>query len=135
VYQQSKLAMLIFAEELQRRSDAGGWGLLSLAAHPGIAATELVANGPGNNSLLAIAMNICKAFVLQPGDAGAWPTILAAVDTATSPGAYYGPQGFGEFRGPPGPAKIMPRALDKATGTKLWDVAETLTGADFKPAP
>jgi NAD(P)-dependent dehydrogenase (short-subunit alcohol dehydrogenase family) len=44
-YQQSKLAMLIFAQELQRRADAGGWGLLSLAAHPGIAATELVANG------------------------------------------------------------------------------------------
>jgi len=135
VYQQSKLAMLIFAEELQRRSDAGGWGLLSLAAHPGIAATELVANGPGNNSLMAIGMNIAKAFVLQPGDAGAWPTILAAVDTAAQPGAYYGPAGMGEFRGPPTLAKIMPRALDKVTGAKLWDVAETLTGAEFKPAP
>jgi len=135
VYQQSKLAMLIFAEELQRRSDAGGWGLLSLAAHPGIAATELVANGPGNKSLLAIGMNLAKAFVLQPGDAGAWPSILAAVDAAAKPGAYYGPQGFGEFRGPPGPAKIMPSALDKVTGAKLWQVAEALTGADFKPAP
>ncbi len=135
VYQQSKLAMLIFAEELQRRSDAGGWGLLSLAAHPGIAATELVANGPGNKSLLAIAMNIGKAFVLQPGDAGAWPTILAAVDAAAQPGAYYGPAGFGEFRGPPTLAKIKPQALDKATGARLWDVAEQLTGAEFKPAP
>jgi NAD(P)-dependent dehydrogenase (short-subunit alcohol dehydrogenase family) len=135
VYQQSKLAMLVFAEELQRRSDAGGWGLLSLAAHPGIAETELVANGPGNSSLLAIAMNIGKAFVLQPGYAGAWPTILAAVDESAKPGAYYGPQGMGEFRGPPGPAKIMPKALDKAAGIKLWDVAEALTGADFKPAP
>jgi NAD(P)-dependent dehydrogenase (short-subunit alcohol dehydrogenase family) len=134
-YQQSKLAMLIFAEELQRRSDAGGWGLLSLAAHPGVAATELVANGPGNKSLMAIGMNLAKVFVLQPGDAGAWPSILAAVDPAAKPGAYYGPQGFGEFRGPPGPAKIMPRALDEATGAKLWQVAEALTGAEFKPAP
>lgn len=135
VYQQSKLAMLIFAEELQRRSDAGGWGLLSLAAHPGIAATELVANGPGNKSLMAIGMNLAKAFVLQPGDAGAWPTILAAVDAAAQPGAYYGPAGLGEFRGPPTLAKIMPRALDTVTGAKLWDVAEQLTGAEFKPAP
>jgi NAD(P)-dependent dehydrogenase (short-subunit alcohol dehydrogenase family) len=134
-YQQSKLAMLVFAEELARRAEAGGWGVLSLAAHPGIAATELVANGPGNNSLLAIGMNLAKAFVLQPGDAGAWPTILAAVDAAAKPGAYYGPVGFGEFRGPPGLAKIMPRALDKETGTKLWEVAEALTGEKFKPAP
>jgi NAD(P)-dependent dehydrogenase (short-subunit alcohol dehydrogenase family) len=135
VYQQSKLAMLMFAEELQRRSDAGGWGLLSLAAHPGIAATELVPNGPGSNSLMAIGMNLAKAFVLQPGDAGAWPTILAATDGAAQPGAYYGPSGLGEFRGPPTLAKIMPRALDKATGARLWDVAETLTGASFKPVP
>jgi NAD(P)-dependent dehydrogenase (short-subunit alcohol dehydrogenase family) len=135
VYQQSKLAMLIFAEELQRRSDAGGWGLLSLAAHPGIAATELVANGPGNKSLMAIGMNLAKAFVLQSADAGAWPVILAAVDAAAQPGAYYGPAGMGEFRGPPTLAKIMPRALDKTTGARLWDVAAKLTGAEFKAAP
>jgi NAD(P)-dependent dehydrogenase (short-subunit alcohol dehydrogenase family) len=135
VYQQSKLAMLIFAEELQRRSDAGGWGLLSVAAHPGIAATELVNNGPGSKSLMAIGMNIAKAFVVQPGDAGAWPTIMAATDVAALPGAYYGPAGLGEFRGLPTLAKIMPRALDKVTGARLWDVAEGLTGADFKPAP
>lgn len=134
-YQQSKLAMLVFAEELQRRSDAGGWGLLSLAAHPGIAETELVANGPGNKSLMAMALNLGKLFVTQPGDAGAWPTILAAVDTAVKPGAYYGPAGFMEFRGPPTLAKIEPKALDKATGARLWEVAEALTGAEFKPAP
>ena len=134
-YQQSKLAMLVFAEELQRRSDAGGWGLLSLAAHPGIAATELVANGPGNKSLMAIGMNLAKTFVVQPGEAGAWPAILAAVDEAAGPGAYYGPVGLGEFRGPPGAAKIMPQALDKETGAKLWEMAEVMTKASFKPAP
>ena len=45
-YGQSKLAMLMFAFELQRRSDAAGWGLMSNAAHPGYARTELIANGP-----------------------------------------------------------------------------------------
>ncbi|MGP8025643.1 MAG: oxidoreductase [Acidocella sp.] len=133
-YQQSKLAMLIFAQELQRRSDAGGWGLLSLAAHPGIAATELVANGPGNKSLMAVLMNLGKAFVVQPGDAGAWPLILAATDPAAKPGAYYGPVGIGEFRGRPGLAKTMPQALDAQTGARLWQVAEALTGGVFTPA-
>lgn len=135
VYQQSKLAMLVFAEELQRRSTAGGWGVLSLAAHPGIAATELVANGPGNKSMMAVLMNLGKAFVLQSGDAGAWPTILAATDAQAKPGAYYGPQGFMEFRGPPGPGKIEPKALDAVAGAKLWEAAEALTGAALKPSP
>lgn len=132
-YRQSKLAMLIFAQELQRRSDAGGWGLLSVAAHPGIAATEIVANGPGNKSVLAVLMNIGKAFVVQPGDAGAWPLIMAATDVAARPSAYYGPLGFGEFRGPPGPAKAEAKALDAGTGAVLWRLAEELTGASFTP--
>ncbi len=132
-YRQSKLAMLIFAQELQRRSTAGGWGLRSVAAHPGIAATEIVANGPGNKSALAVLMNIGKAFVVQPGEAGAWPLILAATDKAAQPGAYYGPLGFGEFRGPPGPAKAEDKALDAATGAMLWRVAEELTGASLTP--
>jgi NAD(P)-dependent dehydrogenase (short-subunit alcohol dehydrogenase family) len=46
-YNQSKLAMLMFALELQRRSDAGGWNLMSNAAHPGWARTDLITNGPG----------------------------------------------------------------------------------------
>ncbi|MFM0208346.1 SDR family NAD(P)-dependent oxidoreductase [Paraburkholderia sediminicola] len=33
-YAQSKLAMLLFSTEPQRRSDANGWGLVSNAAHP-----------------------------------------------------------------------------------------------------
>jgi NAD(P)-dependent dehydrogenase (short-subunit alcohol dehydrogenase family) len=45
-YGQSKLATLMFALELQRRSDAAGWNLTSNAAHPGFARTGLFASGP-----------------------------------------------------------------------------------------
>ncbi len=48
-YGHSKLAMLVFALELQRRSDAGGWGLLGIAAHPGWARTDIIANGPAGD--------------------------------------------------------------------------------------
>lgn len=54
-YTQSKLAMLIFAIELQRRSDANGWGLMSNAAHPGFARTDLITKGPGNSGWMALA--------------------------------------------------------------------------------
>ena len=134
-YRQSKLAMLIFAQELARRSVQGGWGILSLAAHPGIAATELVANGPGQKSLIARLQKLAAPFIQQPGDAGAWPLILAGIDPGAAQGGYYGPQGWQECRGRPGPGKIEPKALDTETGKRLWDIAEQLTGVALKPGP
>lgn len=133
-YRQSKLAMLIFAQELARRSAKNGWGILSLAAHPGIAQTELVANGPGRNSMIAILQKLAAPFIQQPGDAGAWPQILAAVDPAAKQGDYYGPQGWLEMRGLPGLGKSEPKALDAQSGARLWSVAEQLCGVELKPA-
>jgi NAD(P)-dependent dehydrogenase (short-subunit alcohol dehydrogenase family) len=61
-YSQSKLAMLIFALELQRRSDTAGWGVMSNAAHPGYARTDLMANGPGANGLLWQINNVLRSL-------------------------------------------------------------------------
>ncbi|HVE21121.1 MAG TPA: oxidoreductase [Acidocella sp.] len=131
VYEQSKLAMLMFALELQRRSDAGGWGITSLAAHPGIAATEIVANGPGQRSLMGRLWPVFGRFVTHSSAAGALPTLLAATAPTVTPGGYYGPIGFKEFRGPPSAAKIAPRARDTVVAKALWEQAERLTGQAF----
>src|SRR5665213_90470 len=64
-YSQSKLANLMFALELQRRSDAGGWGLMSNAAHPGYARTELIPNGPGPNALSTKIGKIIQPLMSQ----------------------------------------------------------------------
>lgn len=133
-YRQSKLAMLIFAQELARHAARKQWKLFSLAAHPGIAATELVANGPGQNSLIAFLQKIAAPFIQQPGDAGAWPLILAATAPQAKPGDYYGPQGWLECRGVPGLGKIEPKALAPETGGRLWVEALKQTKADFTPA-
>jgi NAD(P)-dependent dehydrogenase (short-subunit alcohol dehydrogenase family) len=63
-YGQSKLATLMFALELQRRSDAAGWNLISNAAHPGFARTNLFASGPGGLVSLAtgFAVPIFRSF-------------------------------------------------------------------------
>jgi len=127
VYNQSKLAMLMFAFELQRRSDAGGWGLLSLAAHPGIARTALVANGPGASSPTAWALKLAAPLITQSAEAGALPILLAATSPSVTHGSYYGPTGFMEFRGPPGIAKAEPQARDQAAAARLWNTAERLT--------
>jgi NAD(P)-dependent dehydrogenase (short-subunit alcohol dehydrogenase family) len=124
-YGQSKLAMLMFALELQRRSDASGWNLTGNAAHPGFARTGLFASGPGG--LLSLASDFAAPFLGQSATDGAQPILFAATSPEAKPGAYYGPDGIGELRGAPAPALIAPRARDAATAARLWDVSEQLT--------
>jgi NAD(P)-dependent dehydrogenase (short-subunit alcohol dehydrogenase family) len=133
-YGQSKLAMLMFALELQRRSDAAGWGLMSNAAHPGFARTELIANGPGGNGLLWQISRLLQPFVSQSAAEGALPTLFAATSPQAKPSGYYGPDGFYELKGAPAPAKIMPQAKDAAAAARLWDVSARLTGVSFDSA-
>ena len=130
-YCQSKLAMLMFALELQRRSNAAGWGLLSNAAHPGYALTDLIANGPGTRGLLGQLNKILQPFASQSAAEGALPTLFAATSPQAQPGGYYGPNWFYELKGPPEPAKIMPQAKDAAAAARLWDTSADLTCVSF----
>jgi len=130
-YNQSKLAMLMFALELQRRSDAAGWKLMSNASHPGWARTDLFANGPGFG-LISLASQFAAPLFSQSAESGALPTLFAATSPQAEGGGYYGPNGLYELKGPPAPARIMPQAMDKAGAGKLWDVSQHLTGVSFE---
>ena len=130
-YSQSKLAMLMFALELQRRSDAADWGLMSNAAHPGYARTDLIANGPGASGLLWQLSKSLQPLVSHSAAEGALPTLFAATSPRAEPGGCYGPNWFYELKGPPVPAKIMPQAKDAAVAARLWDVSAALTGVSF----
>ena len=132
-YSQSKLAMLMFALELQRRGDAQGWGLMSNAAHPGFARTSLIANGPGEAGLLMQLSRPLQPYVSHSAAAGALPTLFAATSPVAQAAGYYGPSGFLELKGPPVAAKIMPKAKDLAVAARLWDVSAALTGVSFVP--
>jgi NAD(P)-dependent dehydrogenase (short-subunit alcohol dehydrogenase family) len=129
-YGQSKLAMLIFALELQRRSDATGSNLTTNAAHPGFARTGLFASGPGG--LLSLATDFAAPFFGHSAADGARPILFAATSPKAKPGAYYGPGGIGELRGAPAPALIRPQARDAATAARLWDASEKLACTSFE---
>jgi NAD(P)-dependent dehydrogenase (short-subunit alcohol dehydrogenase family) len=129
-YGQSKLATLMFALELQRRSDAAGWKLISNAAHPGFARTNLFASGPGG--LVSLATGFAAPLFGHSAADGARPILFAATSPEARPGAYYGPGGFGELRGAPARALIMPQARDAAAAARLWDVSEKLAGTSFE---
>jgi NAD(P)-dependent dehydrogenase (short-subunit alcohol dehydrogenase family) len=133
VYGQSKLAMLIFAIELQRRVEQNGWTLRSIAAHPGWARTNIIENGIGEGAPGLKAWLATQVFglVAQSARDGALPSLYAAMAPEAKGGAYYGPSGLGETRGAPGLAKIFPQAADPAAGSRLWAVSEKLTGVGF----
>jgi NAD(P)-dependent dehydrogenase (short-subunit alcohol dehydrogenase family) len=129
-YGQSKLACLMFALELQRRSEAAGWKLISNAAHRGFARTGLFASGPGG--LLSLATDFAAPFFGHSAADGARPILFAATSPDARPGAYYGPGGISELRGAPAPALIMPQARNAAAAARLWEVSGKLTNTSFE---
>jgi NAD(P)-dependent dehydrogenase (short-subunit alcohol dehydrogenase family) len=133
-YGQSKLAMLMFAFELQRRSGTGGWGIASLAAHPGIARTELTAKGAGPMSPIALVVKVVGPLIFQTPANGALPTLFAATAPEATGGGYYGPDGMGEIKGSPKAVRVPPQAEDLAVAKRLWAVSEQLAGVTLAPA-
>ncbi|MQT12925.1 oxidoreductase [Segnochrobactrum spirostomi] len=127
-YTQSKLADLIFALELQRRLGAAGSPIASLAAHPGIAVTNLQANLKGIYKLLG---PLLMPLIGHSARQGALPELFAATAPEALAGGYYGPNGIREIKGDPAPAKLPPASTDCALASRLWTTAEQLTGIRF----
>jgi len=136
-YNQTKLANLLFARELQKRIDAAGRQLISVAVHPGVAQTSIGANRKllGDYRLADHMISVVLSFVLpflgQPAAAGALPTLYGATSSAVIGGGFYGPDGFGEMKGNPGVAGIKAAGRDMDAARRLWEVSEQLTGIDY----
>ena len=124
-YAQSKLANLMFTYELARRlSHAATTTTIAVAAHPGLASTELTRNSP------AIAA-FSYALVSQKPAMGALPTLRAATDPGVLGGQYYGPGRLFGTRGYPKLAHSSRQSHDTAIQRRLWTVSEELTGVTF----
>ena len=122
-YQQSKLACLMFGLELQRRLEASGSRVISLAAHPGGTKTDL----QRHSGLLSFL----TSFMGMGPEQGALPTLYAGTEPSARGGEYIGPHGIYEMRGYPTAAKIANRARDLNASKRLWDVAEECTGVSY----
>jgi NAD(P)-dependent dehydrogenase (short-subunit alcohol dehydrogenase family) len=130
-YAQSKLANLLFAFELDRRARAADLRLLSVAAHPGYANTNLQAASGGP---LAAVLALANPFFAQSAAAGALPLLCAATSDIEG-GAYLGPDGPGERRGRPSLVGTSAAARDLVVAERLWDVSEELTGVTYGISP
>ena len=133
-YGQSKLANVLFAYELQRRlSNAGIDDVLSVACHPGYAATNLQRRGPeqSGSTLRLLGMKAANAVVAQDAATGALPMLYAATAPDIEGGEYVGPGGFQNMRGHPETQRSSERSRDERTAERLWQVSEELTGVSY----
>jgi NAD(P)-dependent dehydrogenase (short-subunit alcohol dehydrogenase family) len=127
-YGQSKLANLLFTAELQRRLAAVHSTVLSVAAHPGYASTNLQFHT--ENRALDVFSKIGNRLLAQDAEGGSLPTLYAAV--ADIPGnSFAGPSGFMQRRGSPKLVSRKSTADDADIARRLWEVSERLTGVRF----
>jgi len=125
-YCDSKLAVVLFSLELQRRLTAAGSGVRSVLAHPGIATTALAAHSPANR------INRLR-FLLNDAERGALPVLYAATQEVAG-NAYVGPDGLGSIKGYPVVRRPGKRGLDVETARQLWAATAALTGVGLLPA-
>lgn len=133
-YAESKLANLSFALELDRRASAGGLDVVSVAAHPGIASTNLTKTGAAmsGNPLPGLAMHQLTRVISQSAEAGAQPLLMAATDPTLTGGEYIGPRSIGGTRGRPARVSPSAAARDQALADTLWAASEAATGVAFE---
>jgi|SRR5450755_449078 NAD(P)-dependent dehydrogenase (short-subunit alcohol dehydrogenase family) len=130
-YGQSKLSNLLFCFELARRATAAGTGLLSVAAHPGYAATNLQFAGPSAFYEKAI-MAVTNRVLAQSADMGALPTLYGATVADLPSGTFVGPEGFLEQRGHPHIVTAISRAYNESDWRRLWEISEEMTGVTYQ---
>ena len=136
-YNQSKLALMVFGLELDRRSAAGGWGITSNVAHPGLTATNLLAAHPemGRDVDTVMVRLIrwlsCGGVLAQMVEGGLLPALYAATSPQAKGGLFYGPGGIAHLAGAPAEQKIYQPATSEADATRLWDLSEHLAGVRF----
>ncbi|MEV1316064.1 SDR family oxidoreductase [Micromonospora arborensis] len=136
-YNASKLATLHFGLELDRRSRAGGWGIVSNVAHPGTTMTNLYASGPNlgrsrpspHHSVLSRLAR--WGILVHSVDAGLLPALYAATSPQAQGGRFYGPDGLGQFTGKPTELAVYRSARSTADAARLWTVSEQLVGVRF----
>ena len=130
-YSASKIAVGLFARELDRRSREAGWGISSALAHPGVSPTNLLAAQPGMGRprvaperRLIVALS--RLGVVGTVESAALPALVAAAGPDSAGDRFWGPRRT--LAGPPAQVPLWSPLRDMAEARRLWDVSEQLTG-------
>ena len=132
-YGQAKLANQLFVLELDRRVAGRGADLVSVAAHPGYAATNLQMVGPQmtGSDLMERVTRLGNTLLAQSAADGALPSLYAATAPDVRGGQFFGPDRLFGMRGSPKRIPFLKAATDTGTARRLWEVSEELTGVRY----
>ena len=133
-YGDSKLANLLFVNELERRRVARGFGPIPIAAHPGWSRTNLF-GGPEKKDPISRLSELTADKFAQTAAEGALPLLCGAVLEGINHTAFIGPDGFMELKGSPKFTHAKALAYDQQLATNLWQVSEELTGVAWENSP
>ncbi|PZF86282.1 SDR family oxidoreductase [Jiangella anatolica] len=135
-YRQSKIAVGLFARELDQRSAVAGWGVTSNLSHPGVSPTNLLSAQPGmgrqkDTGSVRMIRVLSRLGLAGTPDTAALPALLAATGPAARGSEFYGPRRRGDMSGPPARRDLWEplRSMDDAR--RLWEVSEGLVGVRF----
>jgi NAD(P)-dependent dehydrogenase (short-subunit alcohol dehydrogenase family) len=136
-YRQSKIAFGLFGLELDRRSQAGDWGISSNLSHPGVAPTNLLAARPelgrseetsGRKFIRTLSE---RGILLGTVETAKLPALMAATVPEAKSGALYGPRGPGHLAGPPAEQRTYSRLHSADDAQRMWHVSQKLTKVSF----
>lgn len=139
-YSQSKVAFGLFGLELDRRSQAGGWGITSNISHPGVAPTNLLAarsevgRDQDTRSVRMIRALSSRGLLVGTVHSAQLPALYAATSPDAKRGGFYGPRGLGHMGGPPGEQKLYSRLRRGEDAQRIWQASEELTNVAFLPS-
>ncbi|WP_406071016.1 oxidoreductase [Micromonospora sp. NBC_01638] len=133
-YVQSKRANLYFATELQRRADAAGLKLRSIAVAPGLTRTNVLTGGAnsGRGRLYATVTRLLVRIAFRPTPEGAKTSLYAATAPDLPGGSYIVPDGLLQLRGEPTRRTREHAIHDTDTANRLWHLSEHLTGVTYE---
>lgn len=132
-YSQSKIAFGLFGLELQRRSQAGGWGITSLLSHPGVAPTSLLAARPelgrtgDTREVRVIRWLSARGILAGTVESAGLPALLAATSPDARGGTLYSPKGPGRTSGAPAEQPLYPTLRSEAEAARMWELSQRLT--------
>lgn len=115
-YSQSKLANVLFTNELARRLE--GTGVTANSLHPGVVATDIALKE--SKGIYRLGWWIWKHFMITPEEGAATSIYVASSkDVEGVTGKYFDKSKE---------KKASDKALDKNLAARLWEISEKLTG-------
>lgn len=129
-YGQSKLACLLFGDELHRKLAAADKKIISVSAHPGGTDSGLFDHMP--KALMILLRYTFVPIFLHSTESAAKPILKAALDSNVKGGEYYGPTGLQEMKGTPGIATRSKYSQREDVASRLWKLSEEMTKTKFK---